>query len=925
MAGFACNACGREFTTHRARVAHVNISACCRVRAATDVADDLDLDRLHAQLPVSITQHVERVLDEQVDRAADWMPQDPSSHHATHQVHSNSQSPRSPPAANSSGDVNLPNAPIWTFQGIDDALHLATTQDRDADQEAARQQQLRQQLGPFAVTAEFVRFCFESRGGRGQSDADINRLLRLLWHPSFHPEQLLVRTAQNCKAFAEAQVQQVDFVLYSKVLTAGEGRIYATPDTCMLWNDVQALLPEGATCAMLVFFSDSTPVNEKGQSCWPISVSLFNIAKRFRNKDAKWLVGYLPTLRPLPKRGLGRKSRQFKWAKLDLLHRCLEIVLGPIKAMANGEVLVNANGERQLVYPFLASWITDWSEGCKLLCHKDTNGCNYPCHWCMCPREELSDLSSIHEERTIEAMKHTWAIAVGALQSGQPLCNIQAMLSKVSYSQVVKCSLWDLPFGNLPIGNAHLAITLERMHQAVLGVYKDLTTLLVEYLKDKDPTGDSIRTIEARLDVMKCPALRIPFGYLTTDVAVTANEHAATMQVMPYATYMAVLVSHGDNLVDEVTPLFVAFSEFYMIANRKGVHAGPHTDLTLAKLAQARAKFDQLAKERLGPYQLSNWNTVKYHALKHYEQCIKRLGPLDEYDAQSWEEDHKNVAHKPYSATNKHARTVMQQMVRRVVHRQSLGSALGDVRRSWNAVSRPRHEHPKQRNKARHIQTPDGLGDHAISSRRKVLDLQGLREGQPADVASIKRLQEQPELVHLPLAARRYLLELEGRRGVRGDAALWDNLPCILGDKVYVYNSVRLSPTAAAASRGRSGCSMLRANFCSYYNPVFDDVVVRGVDAGNGNDVKWYGQVRLLFLMANTRREWHMCAFVRWYVEFGRVVPHLGQRRLKWAQRQGADWYDVVALGCIERVAHIVPDFSAEDGVEHFFINQHRH
>eukprot|EP00898_Chlorokybus_atmophyticus_P002593 jgi/Chlat1/3334/Chrsp225S03401 len=880
-----------SFTTHCARAAHVNFSARCRVRAATDIADDLDLDRLHAQLPVSITQHVERVLDEQVDRAADWMPQDPSNHHATHQVHSNSQSPRSPPAANPSGDVNLPDAPIWTFQGIDDALHLATTQDRDADQEAARQQQLRQQLGPFAVTAEFVRFCFESRGGRGQSDADINRLLRLLRHPSFHPEQLLVRTAQNCKAFAEAQVQQgwvrtnltrteygqdvyfthrnmgevlaemwcdnrfqVDFVLYSKVLTAGEGRIYASPDTCISWNDVQALLPEGATCAMLVFFSDSTPVNQKGQSCWPISVSLFNIAKRFRNKDAKWLVGYLPTLRPLPKRGLGRKSRQFKWAKLDLLHRCLEIVLGPIKAMANGEVLVNANGERQLVYPFLASWITDWPEGCKLL-----------------------------------------LLIVGPA------------------------------FENLPIGNAHLAITLERMHQAVLGVYKDLTTLLVEYLKDKDPTGDSIRTIEARLDVMKCPALRIPFGYLTTDVAVTANEHAATMQVMPYATYMAVLVSHGDNLVDEVTPLFVAFSEFYMIANRKGVHAGPHTDLTLAKLAQARAKFDQLAKERLGPYQLSNWNTVKYHALKHYEQCIKRLGPLDEYDAQSWEEDHKNVAHKPYSATNKHARTVMQQMVRRVVHRQSLGSALGDVRRSWNAVSRPRHEHPKQRNKARHIQTPDGLGDHAISSRRKVLDLQGLREGQPADVASIKRLQEQPELVHLPLAARRYLLELEGRRGVRGDAALWDNLPCILGDKVYVYNSVRLSPTAAAASRGRSGCSMLRANFCSYYNPVFDDVVVRGVDAGNGNDVKWYGQVRLLFLMANTRREWHMCALVRWYVEFGRVVPHLGQRRLKWAQRQGADWYDVVALGCIERVAHIVPDFSAEDGVENFFINQHRH
>eukprot|EP00898_Chlorokybus_atmophyticus_P007082 jgi/Chlat1/7375/Chrsp6S00591 len=444
---------------------------------------------------------------------------------------------------------------------------------------------------------------------------------------------------------------QVDFVLYLKMLTAGEGRIYASPDTCILWSDVQALLSEGATCAMVVFFSDSTPVHQKGHSCWLIPVSLFNIAKRFRTKDAKWPVGYLPTLRPLPKRGLGRKSRQFNWAKLEILHRCLEIVLGPIKAMANGEVLVNANGERQLVYPFLASWITDWPEGCKLLCHKDTNGCNYPCH--LCPREELSDLSSVHEERTIEAMKHTWATAIGAMQSGQPLCNIQAMLSTVSYSQVVKCSLWDLPFGNLPIGKAQLAITLERMHQAVLGVYKDLTTLLVEYLKDK---GDSIRTIEARLDVMKCPALRIPFCYLTTDVAVTANEHAATMQVMPYATHMAVLVSHGDNLVDEVTPLFVAFSE-----------------------------FDQLANELLGPYQLSNWNTVKYHALKHYEQCIKRLGPLDEYDAQSWEEDHKNVAHKPYSVTNKRARTVTQQ--------------------------------------------PDGLGDHAISSRRKVLDLQGLERG----------------------------------------------------------------------------------------------------------------------------------------------------------------------------------------------------
>lgn len=86
----------------------------------------------------------------------------------------------------------------------------------------------------------------------------------------------------------------------------------------------------------------------------------------------------------------------------EIFHRCLHILLAPLKELSkSGVTLVDPYGVSATVYPELLVYVGDMPE-CKLV-----NGCfdhrlsKHPCEQCWCPRADLGDVSiTSHRLRT---------------------------------------------------------------------------------------------------------------------------------------------------------------------------------------------------------------------------------------------------------------------------------------------------------------------------------------------------------------------------------------------------------------------------------------------------------------------------------------------------------------------------------------------
>lgn len=92
-------------------------------------------------------------------------------------------------------------------------------------------------------------------------------------------------------------------------------------------------------------------------------------------------------------------------AKLELFHKCEEIVLAPLKeASHTGVHLKDPFGQSQWVFPRLCLYICDQTEGSRITCTFDTNKSNYPCSCCFCPKESLSNVARTFSYRDEKRM-----------------------------------------------------------------------------------------------------------------------------------------------------------------------------------------------------------------------------------------------------------------------------------------------------------------------------------------------------------------------------------------------------------------------------------------------------------------------------------------------------------------------------------------
>jgi len=151
----------------------------------------------------------------------------------------------------------------------------------------------------------------------------------------------------------------------------------------MWWKTTQNTLPIGSKLLSIILYLDATNCDTLGKiQLHPIYISLGNIPTWRRNKqDAKQLLGYLPII---------KTSAKNKPIVRQTFHKCLEILLEPIRKYSNLGINMLINNKVVWLYLKISTIITDWPEAATFcLTYKSTNS-NYSCHFCLVDRKNLA-------------------------------------------------------------------------------------------------------------------------------------------------------------------------------------------------------------------------------------------------------------------------------------------------------------------------------------------------------------------------------------------------------------------------------------------------------------------------------------------------------------------------------------------------------
>jgi hypothetical protein len=114
-------------------------------------------------------------------------------------------------------------------------------------------------------------------------------------------------------------------------------------------------------------------------------MSLGNIPTwRCNKQDAKYLLGYLPIIKSSS--GIDKSTIR------QTFHKCLEIILEPIRTLSESGIDLLFGDKYIWFFPKISTIIVDWPEAATFcLTYKSTNS-KCPCHFCLIDKDDLANL-----------------------------------------------------------------------------------------------------------------------------------------------------------------------------------------------------------------------------------------------------------------------------------------------------------------------------------------------------------------------------------------------------------------------------------------------------------------------------------------------------------------------------------------------------
>lgn len=374
-----------------------------------------------------------------------------------------------------------------------------------------------------------------------------------------------------------------------------------------------------ATIVPYVIMTDETPLanfcgNKKAH---PVYLTIGNVPKDLRRKQssgATILIGYLPadkiTCETNPE-----KRRRMRW---EFFHRCLEDLLQPLlEASKTGVEAVCGDGQVRRIYPFLASYIADFPEQCRVAAIKNNH-----CPVCTVnPREKGNLDPNIPLRKSREALD--------AMQENEDT-------GSAKFEALGLHEVW--PFwtdhSDIDIATIH---TPDLLHQLNKGVFKDHLCKWGVSIKGKDAIDDRYKAMPGHA------------GMRHFDAGITEVSRWTGREMKEMAkVFLPVVADCSPRVVQAARALM----DFMYLA-----HASSLTDKDLDAMDAALAKFHELKEvfESAGVLG-SAWgfhNIPKIHMMQHYTHSVRMLGTPDGFNSEASERLHIDFAKAGYKASNK--------------------------------------------------------------------------------------------------------------------------------------------------------------------------------------------------------------------------------------------------------------------------------
>ncbi|RHZ82174.1 hypothetical protein Glove_113g35 [Diversispora epigaea] len=337
-------------------------------------------------------------------------------------------------------------------------------------------------------------------------------------------------------------------------------RNYNEQYTFNWWARTEKTLPTGSYLLSIILYSDaSTTDSLEKNTLHPIFVTLNNIITWRRNKpDVKQLLAYLPIIKA--KDDTQKIFEEHKNIVRRTFHKSLKFLLSPL--YDDNGIELELNNSIFWCFPRISMIISDWPEACTFALTYKSMKSNYPCHFCLISKEDLSNInlnSNQIEPRSHNNMKLYYKNNTGKNVSIENVRNF----------------FWSVP--NI---NIYTATVPDRMHHLDLDFFQhqlNFTKILINKQCGKsviDEINNRVKLIPRYKDLKS-----FPNGFLHLTL-LTASEYRSLMKIMIFIVDELYEDSGSPNFIknNKITEVYLKWNKMYLLSRKENYE---ESDVTL--------------------------------------------------------------------------------------------------------------------------------------------------------------------------------------------------------------------------------------------------------------------------------------------------------------------------------------------------------
>lgn len=372
----------------------------------------------------------------------------------------------------------------------------------------------------------------------------------------------------------------------------------------------------------MIISSDKTQITLfRNKTAYPVYLTIGNLPKEIRRKPSQQgqiLLAYLPTSH------LDHITNKAAWrrAVANLFHACMGDILAPLReAGLEGVVMKSGDGVQRRCHPILAAYVGDYPEQILV-----TTAYSMDCPSCEAEKDDLGTYPCASHYRDMDdALSAAHALGTDTWVKACLNANLKP----------VQHPFWE----DLPYVNIFQSITPDILHQLYQGVMKHLISWLTAIVGPNE--------IDAR--VRRLPpnhSIRIFRKGISTLSRVTGTEHKQMCAfILGVVTDIPHISTHQSNTLLKATRALLDFLYLscYPI----------HSSGSLNQLDEALATFHANSRIFIDTGVRTHFNIPKLHFLCHYSRAIKFFGTTDNYNTETTERLHIDLAKEAYRASNR--------------------------------------------------------------------------------------------------------------------------------------------------------------------------------------------------------------------------------------------------------------------------------